>query len=217
MISLGKTYILGDSYSTYEGYIPDGYLYYYGDNEENDVNNVNLTWWYQLIDETKSELIKNNSYSGSTVCNIGYNGNYCPESSFSGRLDKDINEGFFKENSLDTVLFMGGTNDTWAKSPVGELKYSDWDEEDLKSTLPAFCYVVDKLKKNADGARIIFIINIELSKEIADGYTEACKKYGIEYLPLKPFSKNGGHPNKQGMKEIKNQIIEYLKNKNAVS
>ena len=47
--------ILGDSYSTFQGYIPEGNAIWYGTekpysrNLENDVTRVDDTWWYQLI------------------------------------------------------------------------------------------------------------------------------------------------------------------------
>ena len=39
-----KIFILGDSYSTYEGYVPEGYAIYYGPNSERDakVSDVSL-------------------------------------------------------------------------------------------------------------------------------------------------------------------------------
>ena len=43
-----NVFILGDSYSTYEGYIPEGYDPCYGDYVENgtDVHQVEKTRWH---------------------------------------------------------------------------------------------------------------------------------------------------------------------------
>ena len=92
-MDLKNVLIFGDSYSTFKGYIPEGYAVYYSENyrEETDVRNVAETWWHQLFSEIKSGLILNNSWSGSTICYTGYNNTDCSEtSSFICRLDKLI-------------------------------------------------------------------------------------------------------------------------------
>ena len=61
---LGNVFILGDSYSTFEGYIPDGYVAYYKEDGpqyieefsemksyERDVFRVEQTWWYDFVRE----------------------------------------------------------------------------------------------------------------------------------------------------------------------
>lgn len=47
-----KISILGDSISTYVGYNPYGYAVYYKDDRlcDNDITDVNDTWWKQVID-----------------------------------------------------------------------------------------------------------------------------------------------------------------------
>ncbi|MBQ8588463.1 MAG: hypothetical protein IJ454_03635, partial [Clostridia bacterium] len=83
---LGNVFILGDSYSTFQGYIPEGYAHYYGEegpnylesNPEmkltaNDVCDVAHTWWYDLVKENGT-LLRNCSWSGTTICNTGYHG-----------------------------------------------------------------------------------------------------------------------------------------------
>ena len=94
--------IFGDSYSTFEGYIPKGFAVYYSESGsgETDVRNVKETWWHRLISETNSDLIQNNSWSGSTICYTGYNGDCSETSSFICRLNKLIDAGFFKENEF---------------------------------------------------------------------------------------------------------------------
>ena len=54
-----NVFILGDSYSTYEGYIPEGYDPCYGDYVENgtDVHQVEKTRWHQLIAATNSNWL----------------------------------------------------------------------------------------------------------------------------------------------------------------
>ena len=66
--------ILGDSYSTFDGYIPEGNAcwYFTTPQGENDVVAVEQTWWHQFCREGGYELVLNESYSGATVCNTGY-------------------------------------------------------------------------------------------------------------------------------------------------
>lgn len=212
MKSIGNVFILGDSYSTFEGFIPEGYRTYYSNagREETDVNKVCQTWWKQVIDETGSALLRNCSYSGTTVCHTGYDGEDCSERSFVARVDRLIKEGFFKRNKVDTFLIFGGTNDTWAGSPVGKLKYHFWTKKDLYKTLPAFCYLLKRVKANAGDARVVVILNDVLKKEISDGFKTACDKYGAMYIALEDINKNCGHPTILGMKQIKEQVLKSL-------
>ncbi len=63
--------IFGDSYSTYDGFIPDGYATYYPKPDHITVNDVSKTWWKMLETETNSHIVLNNSWSGSTIYSIG--------------------------------------------------------------------------------------------------------------------------------------------------
>ena len=214
--SAGNILILGDSYSTFEGAIPKGFASWYlteyseKDKDCTDVTSITETWWYKFSKETGSKIALNSSYSGSTICNTGYGGGDSTGSSFITRADNLISEGFFDINSIDTILIFGATNDHWAGSPLGQMKYSDWTKEDLKAFRPALCYLLSRLTENAGGARIIYIINTGFSAEIENSIVTACNRYGVETLKLSDFSKTDGHPNIAGMESIKNQLIAYL-------
>ena len=82
-------FIMGDSYSTYTGYIPEGYNSYYGDNRKDNpiVNGVDKTWWRILANENNLNIVLNDSYSGSTVCNTVREG-FKLDTSFINRIDK---------------------------------------------------------------------------------------------------------------------------------
>lgn len=209
MVSLGNVFILGDSYSTFSGFIPEGYVTYYPE-EKIGVKDVKDTWWQQLLDATNSHLIKNCSYSGTTVCKTGYGPRDCSEICFIGRIEKLIENGFFKENTIDTFFVFGGTNDHWVPSPIGEVKFSDWENEELFSFAPAVCYLLSKLKKELPKTRIVCILNTELNPKITDSFKAACEHFGAEYVALENIVKQNGHPNKKGMTAIKEQILEYF-------
>lgn len=74
--------------------------------------------------------------------------------------------------------------------------------------LPAFCYLLDRIKSNLSETRVVCIINTELKTEIADGFKTACERYEIEYIELKEIYKISGHPNIHGMKQIREQVLE---------
>ncbi len=213
MKNLGNVFILGDSYSTFKGYIPDGYAIYYDteDSREIGINNVGQTWWKQVIDATSSNLLRNCSWSGTTVCHTGYSGD-CSAISFIARLEKLIENGWFEENKVDTFFLFGGTNDNWANSPLGELMFEDWKKEDLFSVLPAICYIINRVRSYLPNARLIVLLNTELKEEINNGFEVACEKYGAELIKLKDISKHNGHPDAHGMKQICDQILTYIEN-----
>ena len=212
-MSFNNVLILGDSYSTFNGYIPEGYAYYYPPTLEArpKLKDVCETWWHALISETGSTLVRNDSWSGSTIGYTGYNNADTSKTNcFIHRLRTLEAEGFFKENTIDTVFIFGATNDNWADAPIGNTKYSDIKEKDLYSVLPAVCYFIENLKRNLPTARIVFIINSELKYEVVTGIKRACKHYGIESILLSKIDKKSGHPTKKGMAQIKKQILKKL-------
>ena len=68
--------ILGDSYSTFQGWIPEGNAvwYPYAERSVNDVAEASECWWSQVIEALGGELEANESWSGSTICYTSYNG-----------------------------------------------------------------------------------------------------------------------------------------------
>ena len=88
--------IFGDSYSTYDGYIPKGYAVYYADMEcdNTDVRKVEETWWHRVCSDLSLHLVRNDSWSGSTLCNTGYNGDCSETNSFIYRMETLEEKGF---------------------------------------------------------------------------------------------------------------------------
>lgn len=200
---------MGDSYSTYEGYIPEEYHFYYSDGRKEApvVKGVEKTWWKILASENNLNIVMNDSFSGSTVCNT-VRETLPLDSSFINRMDKYISENFFAENNINTMLIFGGTNDSWIDCPIGKVQYSDWTEDDLKCVLPAFCCLIHKAKKVAEN--IIVIINTDLKPEIVEGFKKACEKNNVTCLCLEEIDKENGHPTELGMKQISEQVAKTL-------
>ena len=212
--------IFGDSYSTYEGYIPTGYPFYYSKNgrfpeKERDVTKMKLdeTWWRRIINSTDANLVLNNSWSGSTICYTGYSGDCSKTSSFICRYRKLLESGFFKENKIDTVLVFGGTNDSWANAPLGDFKLSDIAEEDLYCVLPAISYFAKTLHTDLPDARVVFIANCDIKEEIVSAIEKASELFGVETVVLHNVDKCDGHPTVKGMQQIAEQVIDKLKDK----
>ncbi len=205
--------IFGDSYSTFDKHIPDGYACYYSENSrpETDVTKVSETWWHQVVTEANLNLVLNNSWSGSTIGYTGYNNTDCSKtSSFICRLNQLIAEGFFAKNEIDEVFVFGGTNDSWANAPLGTIKYDDFKNDDLYSVLPAICYFLKTLKNTLPKANIYCLVNTELKSEIIDGFEKACEKYDITKITFDKIDKRNGHPTIEGMRDIKNQVLSRL-------
>ncbi len=213
IIIKNNTLILGDSYSTFKGYVPEGYAIYYSENErpETDVTKVSETWWHQVCEEANLNLVLNNSWSGSTIGYTGYNNTDCSKSSsFIYRLRQLIENGFFEKNQIDTVFVFGGTNDSWSNAPLGEIKYSDWEEKDLFSVLPAIYCFLNLLKETLPQAKIYCLINTEIKPEIASCMKNACEKYHITPITFNSIDKKCGHPTVQGMKNIKDGVLDVI-------
>ena len=212
-MNLKNVLIFGDSYSTFKGYIPEGYAKYYSDSEDapTDVRCVNETWWHQVMTNTESNLVLNNSWSGSTIGFTGYNNSDCSKtSSFIYRIEKLIEEGYFNDNAINTMFIFGGTNDSWSNAPLGEMKYCDWEREELFCVLPAICCFINKVKQTLPNARIICIVNTDIKDEIRNALSDACEYYVVEYIRLNDIDKVNGHPTVKGMAQIAEQVMASL-------
>ena len=191
-----KVSILGDSYSTYDGWIPEGHAVWYGPGRGNDVQDVKDTWWYRLIDENGLQLEKNNSWSGATICNTGYRGEDYSDRSFLNR------SGSLGENP-DLIFVFGGTNDDWAHSPLG-----DAESNDMYSVIPATKAMLQNIKTTYPEALCVMIINTEMSKDVEKALIESSQAEGVPYVKLKAIDKQSGHPSINGMKQISRQVWE---------
>jgi hypothetical protein len=200
--------ILGDSYSTFEGYLtPDTMDIWYFENKQDprrtDVKSVGETWWMQLIKKKNWKLELNNSWSGSTICYTGYGDEDYRLRSFITRVPA--------LGSPDIILIFGGTNDSWSNAPVGEYKYADWRRADLYTFRPAMACMLHKIKERYPTADIYFISNDGLKPEITESMAQICKHYDVPMIQLENISKTAGHPNVKGMTQIAEQLNKAIK------
>ncbi len=213
-LSLGNVMILGDSHSTFAGYIPDDYITWYKpETDTNNVTRVEDTWWHLLVNNTTdSNLLLNASYSGSTISFTGYDTQYASSISFITRLDNIISSREIDLDSINTLIIYGGINDIAVQAPLGEFKYDNITDQDLYCFYPAVIRLFQKAKQNLPNARILFVINDELNEYLAQDLISICETTNVEYIVLQNISKMNYHPDIAGMNKIYKQIYNYLKN-----
>ena len=196
-----KVSVLGDSYSTFKGYNPEGYAPFYPD-ANNDVKEVEQTWWSLYIQAKGYQLEKNNSWGGTTICGTGYFHRDVFNSYFISRVDM--------LGDPDIIFLFGGTNDAWARAPIGEYQYSDWTKDDCKSFRPALACLLDMLQRRYPKATVYSILNSELQEEVNESMRAVCQHYGVQLIELHDIDKQNGHPSISGMKAICDQLLEAI-------
>ena len=206
--------IFGDSYSTFRGFIPEKYSPWYSEGgrpEQTDVFRVEDTWWYPLSKELGFNIVRNDSWSGSTLAHFIPPEGMPFRPSFIERFEKLEKDGFFNQK-IDTVLVFGCTNDSWKDVPLGDVKFDNFVEKELYSVCPAVCYFIKRLKEVLPESNIVFLINTGLKPEIVEAIKAASDFNGTSCVELVDINKQSGHPNVKGMLEIKDQVKEFLLN-----
>lgn len=205
--------ILGDRFSAFKGYVyPDSNDAWYSPPPHNNINvtQVEQMWWHKVATEMGWMLDKNNSFSGSLICNFwGYNaGPYYSPHSFIRRMD---NLG-----DPDVIFVFGGTNDVWNGAYYGDFVYSDWTEGQLEQYRPALAYLFENLKQLYPKAIVYFMIDTSLADYDHTGqlFVESAhtiaRHYGIDCIDLHDIHKDWAHPNAEGQNEIAEQVLDYL-------
>ena len=198
--------ILGDSYSTFRGFLePDSNAVWYPFGRGNDVSEVTQTWWHILVKENGYRLCVNNSFSGATICFTGYNGEDFTNRSF-------VNRARYL-GTPDIILVLGGTNDSWAGSPIGEYQYADWKPKDLFCFRPALARMMVELQERYPNVELYFILNSELKEVINESCRTICQHYGVKLIELHDIDKQLGHPSKLGMRQIAEQVKQGMDEK----
>ena len=198
--------VLGDSYSTFAGFIPNGNACWYNspaDHKRTDVTKVEQTWWWQVANEGGYKLGAIESYSGATVCNTGYRDEDYSDRSFVTRCTNLGNP--------DIILICGATNDSWANAPIGDYKYANWKRVDLYFFRPAMAKMLNDIKQHYPNVDVYFILNTELKKEINESVQEVCKHYDVPVIELVDIDKKSSHPSVKGMKSIALQVLKFIK------
>ena len=197
----GKKFaFIGDSISTYQDYIPDGYDCFYP-YPTADVNDVNFTWWMQVVNKLGAGLFVNNSYSGSCVSTTN---------SSATQNDSRLATTVFGEEKPDVIVIYMGSNDC-ASMYV-----------DLQGFGPAYEKMLQKLQALCPEAEIVVCTlakTIFYSASDQAAYNEkiidAAEKYNATLLDLSSADisdhlVDSAHPKTSGMTIIANKVIEEL-------
>lgn len=201
--------VLGDSFSSLKGTV---------DPESNDVwiyDSVGVTspeqmWWHKVALKMGWVLEKNNSFSGSLICNLNA-GDYYGPYSFIRRMD---NLG-----DPDVILVFGGTNDVWNGAEFGDFVYADWTEEQLCQIRPAMAYLFENLKRLYPRADLYFLLDTDMCPGGIDEVTmqkfiesthSLTRHYGVNCIDLPEIHKKWWHPDEKGQADIARQVIEAL-------
>ena len=202
----GKTVsILGDSISTYKGYVPDGYSCFYP-YPTADLGDVNQTWWMQVINKLGMKLLKNNSYSGTCVSE-GTGSN-------STVQDSRLKELLFGTEAPDVILIFMGSNDCGSQ-------YVKYDT--FKSS---YKVMLDKIRALCPNSEI-YLMTLPPSKLYAESdrveYNEVIRQYAKDYnLPLiemndtyngddcSKYLVDSAHQNLAGMTKLAEAVVKGM-------
>ena len=202
--------ILGDSYSAFEGYVDPEDNDYWAYYPEIGVTEPSQMWWYQVAEATGWILEKNNSFSGSLVCNLDPN-HYYGAHSFIRRMD-DLGDP-------DVIFVFGATNDAFAETPLGDYVYADWTDEQLCTFRPGLAYLYDNLKQLYPQAKLYFLVDMDLcsggvSVEIRDAFIESIhvvsSHYDVNCIDIEKIRKDWWHPNAKGQKDIAKSVLRVV-------
>lgn len=142
--------ILGDSISTFEGWIPEGCSVFYP--LHGNVTKVSQTWWKRLIDDTGMELCSNGSSSGSTC--VG--DSLCIDDPKYGCSGYRISLLAGQQGKMpDVIIIYMGTNDLLSDIPLGDNDGTRLVEEGMIGNFSdAYTLILDKLESDYPIAQI---------------------------------------------------------------
>lgn len=193
--------ILGDSYSTFQGYVDPDSNDVWGYYENIHVTDVRQMWWWQLADSTGWQVEKNNSFSGSLICNMDY-ANYYGQHSFLRRMN-DL-------GNPDVIFIFGGTNDVWDEAPLGEYVFSDWTEEQLCTFRPALACLFSTLKVCYPKVQLYFMLDLSLDDGFVASVHRIAQVYDVVCIDLYYVEKDWNHPSIAGQTIIAQEVMDAL-------
>ena len=226
--------ILGDSISTFDGYIPveDGFNLAHRARypQSNLLTDVNATWWMQVISAFNAKLGINDSWAGSRVNNsmTGNSGDLGEDAAMAS-LTRIRNLG--SNGTPDVILFFGGTNDIGAKVTLGSFDPATAPTEvDLTTNIwyteaEAYVAAIMRMKYYYPDAQIFALLPTYTRSYYTDAklaqynelYASICQHYQVPYIDLRDCGitltdlPDGLHPDAVGMDRISDAVVAVMK------
>ena len=210
-----KVGIVGDSISTYTGYIYGGNSSYY---PTNNVQSVMLTWWWLFKQSTKANLVLLDAWSGSRVV-----------ASSSGNLPTRLGR---PTADLDYLFFFMGTNDLGNNAALGDIdteteftltQFTDSYNNALVTwlnALPDTKIIAFTLLPRFTGEALYTNTNGLTYVDFSNRIKELCSLYHVPYIDLSgiglttgnhtTYLTDGLHPNAAGMELLAKYILTHL-------
>lgn len=194
----GKTIsILGNSISTYSGYVNNNRTYY----PRGDVNSVNRTWWMILINMLEGQFYENYSYSAGRVTNT--------HPTFPSLI--------YQVNRLshsDILFLTGGINDSSTGVKIGTLDFN-CDINDLSES--EFAQAYDKYVRIAltKADKVYCVIMSGTKTSYSDIIHSVARQYELLCIDLNDIASKISmykhpHPSYRGMKTIAEYIFTNI-------
>ena len=231
-----KLSILGDSISTFDGYIPTDYNIFYPGS--GDISTVEKTWWWQVMNATGMELNANASSSNTTITGDSLDTTGSAPGCSTKRMI-DLTPGDDGPAPDILIVFMG-TNDFLRSVELGTFtEPSQQDEGVVNNFCDAYELMIQKLNALYPNAEIYFCTLLETNAGDVDEYPQSypatnkngntigdfnaeiatiasaysypvidVHNCGITYETLDQYTSDGVHPNTEGAK----LIAEYVTN-----
>ncbi len=142
--------ILGDSLSTYEGWIPGECTNFFPMNGE--LTDVSETWWMQVLAQTGMELCSNNSSAGCTCAGDSL---YTGEVKYGCSTDRISLLTGSQGKMPDVIIVFMGTNDLLKGVPLGDNDGTGLVEEgEIDNFSDAYTLILDKLASEYPMAQV---------------------------------------------------------------
>ena len=225
--------ILGDSISTYEGYIPAGdgvnldHLARYP--QDNLFTGVEHTWWMQVIDRLGAKLGINDSWRGTTL-----DAKNASDKTSISNLQRIKNLG--ANGTPDVILLFGGANDYGQLSNVDTFDPAkipakvDLTTIQWKSLSQALVSTIMRIKHFYPDAQLVVMLptytkSYYSNTKLTNGnktMIDVCKHFGLPYVDLTTCGistshlPDGIHPNKEGMDLITDAVMKVMLDKCTV-
>ena len=221
-----KVSIMGDSISTYTGYITYNESYNddnFGNKYNSSIMSVEDTWWMGLLMDNNWTLDANESLGGSCVTKTDES---------SRHMSSDVRiERLSRNGDPDKIFVYGGTNDILSRDnpvPMGDINNLTYGRVD--NFADAYYTMIKNMQKRYPNAQIICMVpfnsdwanvfpSIDYAKNKVCEYIKSiCNRENILCVDLRNAGINSDtdlmddsiHPNSSGMKKIKNFVEKGL-------